>query len=81
MYNAIHVIRHGNKTTSTRKAVNYPENVIHALNLNEVQLGRGHCKGRTIRKVMGGGGGKGKKTEKNSCKGKCQEKKFVQRRR
>ena len=39
-------------------------------------------KGRTIRKVMGGGGeGMGKKPKKNSCKGKCQEKKFVQRRR
>ena len=38
-------------------------------------------KGRTIRKVMGGGGGVGKKPKKNSCKGKCQEKKFVQRRR
>ena len=35
-------------------------------------------KGRTIRKVMGG---VGKKPKKNSCKGKCQEKKFVQRRR
>ena len=35
-------------------------------------------KGRTIRKVMGG---MGKKPKKNSCKGKCQEKKFVQRRR
>ena len=34
-------------------------------------------KGRTIRKVMGG---VGKKTPKKSCKGKCQEKKFVQRR-
>ena len=31
-------------------------------------------KGRTIRKVMGGGGGMGKKPKKNSCKGKCQEK-------
>ena len=30
-------------------------------------------KGRTIRKVMGGGG-VGEKTTKNSCKGKCQEK-------
>ena len=41
-----------------------------------------HCyKGRTIRKVMGGGGGgMGKKPKKNSCKGKCQEKKLVQRR-
>ena len=38
-------------------------------------------KGRTIRKVMGGGGGWGKSQKKNSCKGKCQEKKFVQRRR
>ena len=38
-------------------------------------------KGRTIRKVMGGGGGWGKKTKKNSYKGKCQEKKFMQRRR
>ena len=38
-------------------------------------------KGRTIRKVMGGGGGEGKKPKKNSCKGNCQEKKFVQRRR
>ena len=38
-------------------------------------------KGRTIRKVMRGGGGVGKKPKKNSCKGKCQEKKFVQRRR
>ena len=37
-------------------------------------------KGRTIRKVMGGGG-VGKKPKKNSCKGKCQEKKFMQRRR
>ena len=36
-------------------------------------------KGRTIRKVMGGG--VGKTTKKNSCKGKCQEKKFMQRRR
>ena len=35
-------------------------------------------KGRTIKKVMGGWG---KKTKKNSCKGKCQEKKFMQRRR
>jgi len=35
-------------------------------------------KGRTIRKVMGG---EGKKPKKNSCKGKCQEKKFVQTRR
>ena len=33
-------------------------------------------KGRTIRKVMGGGGGVGKKPKKNSCKGKCQEKKI-----
>ena len=33
-------------------------------------------KGRTIRKVMGG---VGKKPKKYSCKGKCQEKKFVQR--
>ena len=32
-------------------------------------------KGRTIRKVMGGGGGRGKKQKKNSCKGKCQGKK------
>ena len=40
-------------------------------------------KGRTIRKVMGGGGGDGEKAKKkkNSCKGKCQEKKFVIRRR
>ena len=39
-------------------------------------------KGRTIRKVMGGGGGGwGKSQKKNSCKGKCQEKKLVQRRR
>ena len=30
---------------------------------------------------MGGGGGWGKSQKKNSCKGKCQEKKFVQRRR
>ena len=30
---------------------------------------------------MIGGGGVGKKPKKNSCKGKCQEKKFVQRRR
>ena len=30
---------------------------------------------------MGGGGGSGEKAKKNSCKGKCQEKKFVQRRR
>ena len=37
-----------------------------------------YSKGRTIRKVMGG---MGKKPKKNSCKGKCQEKKFVQRRR
>ena len=37
-----------------------------------------NAKGRTIRKVMGG---VGKKTKKDSCKGKCQEKKFVQRRR
>ena len=37
-----------------------------------------YAKGRTIRKVMGG---MGKKPKKNSCKGKCQEKKFVQRRR
>ena len=35
-------------------------------------------KGRTIRKVMRG---VGEKPKKNSCKGKCQEKKFVQRRR
>ena len=35
-------------------------------------------KGRTIRKVMWG---VGKKKKKNSCKGKCQEKKFMQRRR
>ena len=36
--------------------------------------------GRTIRKVMGRGGwGLGKKTKKNSCKGKCQEKKFMQK--
>ena len=40
---------------------------------------RNRDKGRTIRKVMGGGGGG--KPKKNSCKGKCQEKKFVQRRR
>ena len=38
-------------------------------------------KGRTIRKVMGGGGEWGKKTKKKSCKGKCQEKKIMQRRR
>ena len=38
-------------------------------------------KGRTIKKVMGGGGGVGKRPKKYSCKGKCQEKKFVQRRR
>ena len=36
-------------------------------------------KGRTIRKVMGGGDEE--KPKKNSCKGKCQEKKFMQRRR
>ena len=37
-------------------------------------------KGWTIRKVMGeGGGGVGKKTKKNSCKGKYQEKKFERR--
>ena len=39
-------------------------------------------KGRTIRKVIGGGGGvrwEKKKTQKNSCKGKCQEKKFMQK--
>ena len=34
-------------------------------------------KGRTIRKVMGVGGGGGPK--KNSCKGKCQEKKLMQK--
>ena len=32
------------------------------------------AKGRTIRKVMRGGGGMGKKPKRNSCKGKCQEK-------
>ena len=32
---------------------------------------RSRTKGRTIRKVMGGGGGMGKKPKKNSCKGKC----------
>ena len=32
------------------------------------------AKGRTIRKVIGGGG-VGKKPQKNSCKEKCQEKK------
>ena len=45
---------------------------------------RPKSKGRTIRKVMGWGGGGcgvGKKPKKNSCKGKCQEKKFMQRRR
>ena len=36
---------------------------------------RTHPWGRTIRKALrGGGGGVGKKTKKNSCKGKCQEK-------
>ena len=35
----------------------------------------GLCKGRTIRKVMGG---VGKKPKKNSCKGKCPKKKFMQ---
>ena len=34
-------------------------------------------KGQTITKVMGRGGGE----KKNSLKGKCQEKKFMQRRR
>ena len=34
-------------------------------------------KGRTIRKVMGGGG----KPQKNSCKGKCQEKKIHAKKR
>ena len=38
-------------------------------------------KGRTIRKVMGGGGGGGEINKKKSCKGKCQEIKFMQRRR
>ena len=33
-------------------------------------------KGRTIRKVMGGGGW-GKNQKKNSCKGKCPEKEFM----
>ena len=34
-----------------------------------------HSKGRTIRKVMGGGGGGvGKKPKKNSCKAKCPKK-------
>ena len=37
-------------------------------------------KGRTIRKVMGGGEG-GEINKKNSCKGKWQEIKFIQRRR
>ena len=48
---------------------------------NEVAVLSALFKGRTIRKVMGGGGGVGKKPKKNSCKGKCQEKKFAQRRR
>ena len=48
------------------------------------------AKGRTIRKVMGGGGGEGKKSKKkiharenvkkkNSCKEEGKEKKFVQK--
>ena len=47
---------------------------------NSKEWAKGNYKGRTIRKVMGGGG-KGKKTKKKSCKRKCQEKKFMQRRR
>jgi len=43
-----------------------------------VALRRTYYKGLTIRKVMVG---VGKKPKKNSCKGKCQDKKFVQRRR
>ena len=34
-----------------------------------------------LEKWCGGGGGWGKKQKKNSCKGQCQEKKFMQRRR
>ena len=34
-------------------------------------------KGRTIRKLMGGGGGAGKVQKKNSRKGKFNEKKFL----
>ena len=37
-----------------------------------------YFKGRTIRKVMGGGGvGAGEVQKKNSCKGKLSEKKFM----
>ena len=50
--------------------------VIGEKTFTNILIGPG--KGRTIRKVMGG---MGKKPKKNSCKGKCQEKKFVQRRR
>ena len=35
-------------------------------------------KGRTIRKLMGGGGGAGEVQKKNSRKGKLNEKKFLQ---
>ena len=49
-----------------------------AAKLIYVVFGNIGAKGRTIRKVMGG---MGKKPKKNSCKGKWQEKKFVQRRR
>ena len=36
-------------------------------------------KGRTIRKVMGGGGGMGKKPKKKFMQGKMPRKKFVQK--
>ena len=35
------------------------------------------CKGRSIRKLMGGGGGQAKYKKKNSLKGKLNEKKFM----
>ena len=57
--------------TDLKKMVNFCESCQESRNVPP--------KGRTIRKVMGGGGGGN--TKKNSCKGKCQEKKFTQRRR
>ena len=39
--------------------------------------GRFYCKGRTIRKLMGGRGGRAKYKKKNSRKGKLNLKKFL----
>jgi len=57
--------------------IRFPLDEMCCENFGKFDQGKFKIKGWTIRKVMGGRG----KNQKNSCKGKCQEKKFEQRRR